>query len=60
MVMEENIYSRFKIYLSLEAQLTLIISMVGIVLWMMFFTPTANAHDLFHTTRHSIGVLACH
>lgn len=60
MVIEENIYSRFKIYLSLEAQLVLTVSMVGIVLWMMFFTPTPNTHDLFHASRHSIGILACH
>jgi hypothetical protein len=58
--MEEHIYSRFKVNLSLRAQLALIVSVTGVALWLMFFTPIVNAHDYFHASRHSIGILACH
>ncbi len=58
--MEENIYSKFKVNLSLRAQLALIVSFTGLVLWLMFFTPIPNTHDFFHASRHSIGILACH
>jgi len=58
--MEENIYSRFKVYLTLRVQLALIVSVIGAVLWLMFFTPIPATHDFFHASRHSIGILACH
>ncbi len=58
--MGENVYSRFRINMSLLAQLGVIVSLTGAVLWLMFFTPIPNTHDFFHATRHSIGILACH
>lgn len=58
--MGENAYSRFRINMSLLAQLGMIVSLTGAVLWLMFFTPIPNTHDFFHATRHSIGILACH
>lgn len=59
--MEENIYSYSRLRkLGLKAQLALIVFLVGVVLWLMFFTPIPATHDFFHATRHAIGILACH
>lgn len=55
-----NIYSRFKANLSLKVQLALIVSIAGVMLWLLFFTPIEATHNLFHASRHSIGILACH
>ncbi len=58
--MGENVYSKFRIDMSLLAQLWVIMTLTGAVLWLMFFTPIPNTHDFFHAARHSIAILACH
>jgi|GEM_PF-3310294 hypothetical protein len=55
-----NIYNRIKINLSLHVQLATIVLLTGGLLWMLFFTPIPATHDIFHASRHSIGILACH
>jgi hypothetical protein len=53
-------YFRHRINLSLKAQMALAVSAIGALLWVMFFSPIPAAHDFFHASRHSIGILACH
>ena len=46
--------------LSLATQALILLSIVGIVLYTVFFSTTPNIHDYFHELRHGLMLIPCH
>jgi hypothetical protein len=45
---------------SLAGQLTLLVAMVGVLLWVLLFSGHPAVHDELHSLRHSLYALPCH
>jgi len=48
------------ISISLVLQAVIFVTMVGLVLWTMLFTPYGNIHDPLHALRHALYLIPCH
>lgn len=48
------------ISLNVVAQVSIVLFVVGIVLWAVLFSNYAPVHDFFHELRHSLYVIPCH
>lgn len=57
-----NEYSKRTIGFTLNtvAQVSLVLLVVGIVLWAVLFAEYPPVHDVFHELRHSLYVIPCH
>ncbi len=45
---------------SVIAQISIVLFIVGMVLWAVLFTTYMPVHDFFHPLRHSLYVVPCH
>ena len=48
------------ISLSIFAQVSIVLAVVGLVLWAVLFTTYMPVHDFFHPLRHALYVIPCH
>lgn len=55
-----NVRALFAQRLTLRAQALVLFAVVGVALYVVFFTTTPAIHDFFHELRHSMGVIPCH
>lgn len=49
-----------KLKLSTSRKALVMLSIIGIVLYTMFFTTMPVVHDYFHELRHSLMMIPCH
>lgn len=49
-----------KLKISATRKAFIMLSIIGVVLYTMFFTTTPFVHDYFHELRHSLMMIPCH
>ena len=49
-----------RLKLSITRKALIMLSIIGMVLYTMFFTTTPFVHDYFHELRHSLMMIPCH
>jgi hypothetical protein len=49
-----------KLHVSVARKALILLSIIGVVLYTMFFTTTPVVHDYFHQLRHSLMMIPCH
>ena len=54
------LYEHLKLHLTKNLQLTILLAMTAFVLYTVFFSGMAAAHDYFHEVRHALSIIPCH
>ncbi len=56
----KHVHEHFQIHLNLKAQLTILLTLTGLVLYTVFFSTIPVVHDAFHALRHALAIIPCH